>query len=220
MRVLELRNNRLKLTKDIPLSQVLEGPTEEQDVEIAPGFTDADWKALDLTRVDDQLRAIEAFRLRIEERFLKPVRAIMSFSRSGFAMLALDSLLVETLQQFIQGVAETPQGNAAAFFKAFLQRPAFRGAFDDPKAELFRTTIRNGILHQAEVKQSSLVRRDGPIIEVTASTDGLIVNPVLFHRRLEDAFGDYVTELKASGSPLWGPFRHKMEYIAGKNPTP
>jgi len=147
MRVLELRNNRLKLTKDIPLSQVLEGPTEEQDVEIAPGFTDADWKALDLTRVDDQLRAIEAFRLRIEERFLKPVRAIMSFSRSGFAMLALDSLLVETLQQFIQGVAETPQGNAAAFFKAFLQRPAFRGAFDDPKAELFRTTIRNGILH-------------------------------------------------------------------------
>jgi hypothetical protein len=82
-------------------------------VEIAPGFTDADWKALDLTR-EDHLRAIEAFRLRIEERFLKPVRAIMSFSRSGFAVLALDSLLVETLQQFMKGVPETPQGDAAA----------------------------------------------------------------------------------------------------------
>lgn len=114
-------------------------------MEIAPNFTDNDWKSLDLSREGDWLRAIEAFRLRIEERFLKPVRAILSFSRSGFAILALDSLLVETLQQSIQGVEETPQGSGAAYFKAFLKRPAFRGAFDDESAELFRTAIRNAL---------------------------------------------------------------------------
>ncbi|MFQ5741449.1 MAG: hypothetical protein ACE5JX_20830 [Acidobacteriota bacterium] len=189
-------------------------------MEIAPNFTDKDWQALDLSKEADRLRAIEAFRLRIEERFLKPVRAIMSFSRSGFAMLALDSLLVETLQQFVQGVQETPRGDAAAYFLAFLQRPAFRGAFNDTSAELFRNTIRNGILHQAEVKQSSLVRRDGPLIQITSTGDGVVVNPVLFHCRLEDALQDYVEELKKHGSALWKPFRTKMEFIAGKNPTP
>jgi len=189
-------------------------------VEIAPGFTDSDWKALDLSREADRLRAIEALRLRIEERFLKPVRAIMSFSRSGFAMLALDSLLVETLEQFRRGVKETSNGQAEAFFRASLQHPAFRGAFDNTRADLFRKTIRNGILHQAEVRDSSRVRRDGSLVEVTASGDGVIVNPVLFHCRLEDAVAEYVGELKVPGSPLWKPFRDKMECIAGKNPSP
>ena len=189
-------------------------------MEIAPNFTDADWKALDLTRESDWLRAIEAFRLRIDERFLKPVRTILSFSRSGFAILALDSLLVETLQQAIQGVQDTPRGDASVYFKAFLRRPAFRGAFDDTSAELFRDTIRNGILHQAEVKASSRVRRDGPVVQVTPSGDGVIVNPALFHCCLEDAFQDYIEELKQPGSALRKTFRNKMEFVAGKNPSP
>lgn len=144
----------------------------------------------------------------------------MSFTRSGFAILALDSLLVETLQQFIEGVEETPYGCAPGFFKAFLTRPAFRGAFDDKSAEVFRDAIRNGILHQAEVKGSSLVRRDGPMVQITPSGDGVIVNPVLFHCRLEDALQDYVEELKQPRSLLRKTFRDKMEFIAGKNPTP
>jgi hypothetical protein len=189
-------------------------------MEIAPNFTDADWKALDLTKEPDWLRAIEAFRLRIDERFLKPVRTILSFSRSGFAILALDSLLLETLQQAIEGVQGTPHGDASVYFKAFLSRPAFRGAFTDSSAELFRDTIRNGILHQAEVKASSLVRRDGPLVQVTPNRDGVIVNPVLFHCCLEGAFQDYIEDLKEPGSALRKAFRDKMEFIAGKNPSP
>ena len=189
-------------------------------MEIALNFEDKDWRALDLSREADWLRAIDAFRLRIEERFLKPARAILSFSRSGFAILALDSLLVETLQQFIEGVEKTPKGRANAFFEAFLLRPAFRGAFDKTSAGLFRDTIRNGILHQAEVKKSSLVRRDGPIVQVTPSGDGIVVNPLLFHFRLEEAFSDYIEELKRTpGSPLRKSFRKKMDFIAGKNST-
>jgi len=189
-------------------------------VEIAPNFTDADWKGLDLTKEPDWLRAIEAFRLRIDERFLKPVRTILSFSRSGFAILALDSLLVETLQQAIEGMQDTPRGDAASYFSVFLKQPAFRGAFNDTSAELFRDTIRNGILHRAEVKGSSLVRRGGPVVQLTPGGDGVIVNPVLFHCYLEDAFQDYIEDLKRPSSALRRPFRDKMEFIAGKNPSP
>jgi hypothetical protein len=192
----------------------------ERDVEIAPNFHDSDWRALDLTKEADWARAIDAFRSRIEERFLKPVRSILAFPRSGFAILALDCLLVETLQQAIRGTQDTPRGDAAAYFKEFLMRPAFQGAFDATSAELFRDTIRNGILHQAETKRSSLVRRDGPIVQITPSRDGVIVNPVLFHLRLKDAFQDYIEELKQPGSPLRKAFRLKMEFIAGKNPSP
>ena len=99
-------------------------------------------------------------------------------------------------------------------------RPAFFGAFDPASAKLFRETIRNGILHQAEVKGSSLVRRDGPIVQVTSTGDGVIVNPVEFHGRLEDAFKEYIEELKQPSSLLRKTFRIKFEFIAGKNPSP
>ena len=188
-------------------------------MEIAPNFSDADWRALDLTKESDWLRAIEAFRVRIDERFLKPIRAMLSFSRSGFAILALDSLLVETLEQAIEGKEETPRGDASRCFRAFLKRAAFEGAFDDITSELFRVTIRNGILHQAEVKASSLVRRDGPLVHLTPTGDGVIVNPLLFHYRVELAFHDYLEELKQSRSPLRIAFRRKMEFTTGENPS-
>jgi hypothetical protein len=189
-------------------------------MEIAPNFTDIDWQALDLKTEEGWLRAIEAFRLRIEERFLKPTRAILSFSRSGFAILALGSLLVETLQQCIEGVEKTPPNKPETYFKAFLQRPAFRGAFDDTSSELYLKTVRNGILHAAEVKGSSLVRRDGPMVAVTPNGKGIVVNPVLFHCRLEDAFNDYIEELKKPACTLRKNFRTKMESIGGKNTSP
>lgn len=52
---------------------MVERTIREQGVEIAPNFTDSEWRALDLTKEADWLKAVEAFRLRIEERFLKPV---------------------------------------------------------------------------------------------------------------------------------------------------
>ncbi len=82
-------------------------------MEIAPDFTDTNSRALDLTKEDEWRRAIEALRLRVAEPLLKPVRASLSFYRSGFAILALDSPLVETLRQFIRGVEEAAPGDAA-----------------------------------------------------------------------------------------------------------
>lgn len=186
-------------------------------MEIAPGISDSDWKTLDLNLSADRCRAVDIFQLRIEERFLKPTRAMMALPWSGFAVLALDSLLIETLEQFTQGVEVTPRKQAETYFRASLRRPAFGNAFDDTRADLFRLTIRNGILHQAEVKGSSLVHRIGPLVQLTPAGDGIIVNRVLFHACVEQAVTHYAADVKASGSSLWPPFRAKMEFIAGKN---
>jgi len=192
-------------------------------MEIAPGFTDSDWKRLTFKSERDWIRAVTALRRRLEERFVKPARSLLRFRRSGFAVLALDSLLVETLQQFREGVAETPyvfrNGRrvlaSEEYFKVFLTSPYFGRGFDEETATLFYRTVRCGILHQAEVKGSSLVRRDGPLVSLSTDQKGVVVNPVLFHNRVEAWFRNYLADLrKRKGGDLRKRFRDKMNNIA------
>ena len=87
----------------------------------------------------------------------------------GFAILALCCLLAETLQKF-RGKPAKPIASAGQCtfpddgkcikptttdqFREFLKRPAFRGAFDDPKvARCFVRGVRNGIFHEAETRR-------------------------------------------------------------------
>ena len=192
-------------------------------MEIAPGFEDSDWKGLAFTSERDWVRAIAALRKRLEERFVRPARSLLRRKRSGFAVLALDSLLVETLQQFLEGVPETPKivrnGRrvlaSEEYFKAFLTSRYFGPGFEDRTATLFYRTVRCGILHQAEVKGSSLVRRHRPLVRLSADQNGVVVNPVLFHNRVEAAVRSYLADLrKPTETDLRRRFRDKMNYIA------
>ena len=184
-------------------------------MEIAPGFTDNDWKRLTFRSKRDWIRAVAVLRWRLEERFVKPARKLLRLKRSGFAVLALDSLLVETLQQFREGVPETPNRHSLQYFNAFLTSPYLGPGFDDQTATLFYLTIRCGILHQAEVKESSLVRRDRPLVSLSADRKGVVVNPVLFHNRVEAAFRSYLADLrKGTDGDLRRRFRDKMNHIA------
>src|SRR3972149_3247845 len=114
-------------------------------MEIAPGFTDLKWKRLTFAGQRDWIRAVAVLRRRLEERFLKPARALLRQKRSGFAGLALDSLLVETLQQFLVGVPGTPRvlrnGRqvlaSQEYFEGFLTRPYFGPGFRAPHAGPF-----------------------------------------------------------------------------------
>lgn len=192
-------------------------------MEIAPRFTDGDWKRLAFKSERDWICAVAALRRRLEERFLKPARSLLRFQRSGFAVLALDCLLVETLQQFREGVVETPyvirNGRrilaSEEYFKAFLTSSYFGPGFDDHTSILFYRTVRCGILHQAEVKKSSLVRRGRPLVSLSADRKGVVVNPVLFHNRVEAAFRRYLADLrKPEERDLRKRFREKMNHIA------
>src|ERR1700738_4039920 len=71
--------------------------------------------------------AIDAMRRRIHERFLTPIRELARFddldklpSRPGFAILALDCLLIDTIQSFREGRVSTGDVSPAHSFKTFL----------------------------------------------------------------------------------------------------
>src|SRR5881397_2608078 len=142
--------------------------------EIAPGVKNVDWQKLKLTSTnsgEDWELAAKMFQKRVD-RFLKPVRALMRTSdqativQAGFATMALDCLLVETLQSFRTGRPNPVRGNDRLSTQTFVdfltQRNAFKNHFDEAKAKLFYDHFRCGVLHQGEVKSSGLIRIDTP----------------------------------------------------------
>lgn len=177
--------------------------------EIAPGVKNTDWQELNLSSTSSRenwTAALEMFKKRID-RFLEPVRALMSSSDtktilfSGFAIMALDCLLIETLQSFRTGRLNPERPNDHQSTKMIVdfltQRPLFKSYFPDArKASLFCNHFRNGILHQGEVKSSGRIRIDTPeMIMPSDDKRSFIVNRWIFHEALVQEVNGYVTEL-------------------------
>ncbi len=76
---------------------------------ISPRYRVSDWKTLNLTTQSDWRRAVRILEDRLNARFFDAVEAIDQQDFAGFAVLALDCLLIETLQQFKEGADETPR---------------------------------------------------------------------------------------------------------------
>ena len=157
--------------------------SKTEPTHISPQFTCDDWEKLTFSKEEDWLKAIDIFEDRINGRFINIINIVEGYEFSGFAVLALDSLLIETLQQFREGVSETPKGKSHEYFVRFLTETSFGKFFDQRKAELFYKQIRCGILHQAEIKGSSrvLIRQQVPLVRLTKDGNGLIMNRKLFH---------------------------------------
>jgi len=197
---------------------------------IAGDFEASEWKTLRVRLVADEQAAWDkATKLlddRIRGRYLGHARRLLDEPYSGFAVLALDSAVVETLEQFRRGKPETPRRQCGAYFEAFLTQTRFGTHFTAAKAALFFETIRCGILHQAEAKEDSLVKKDSahPVAVLSKSGAGLIINARRFHEELEGAFADYKAAL-ASDTPSKArdesraAFVRKMDAIAKWRPT-
>lgn len=196
---------------------------EQEDLRIAPSrngghWTIEDWKSLDFDTEQDWQTAIDIFEDRIRYRFLKVVDAIEQSEGAGFAVMALDCLLIETLQQFYEGVAQTPQSESWKFFRDFLTQTSFGESFDETQADLFYGSIRNGILHQAETKASSRIwtREGARLVSFSRDGKGLLIHRRLFHQQLESEFKDYVERLRQKDAPneqLRKKFKTKMDAI-------
>lgn len=180
----------------------------------------SDWTSLDLTQEAGWSKAAEIIEDRINGRFLEMVERIEDVKFSGFASLALDCLLIETLQQFIGGVNETPRGKAKQYFQSFLTSTYFGGGFDLTTAGMFYEQFRCGILHQAEIKGSSKVWKVGRVVQVSSDGKGLIVNHKALHTKLRAAFTSYLTALRqGSDQTLRKNFEKKMDFICQVQPT-
>jgi len=190
---------------------------------IAPGITSHQWCSLSLDdpQSSDWNTAITIFRSRIADRFLDPIRLILEAEESvpapnrrfGFAIMALDCLLVETLQAFAGGHTSTRNKSKQLFCDFLRTRDGFKQSFSGPRAENFYYDFRCGILHHAEIGRGSRVWSTGPLVRETPN--GLTVNRTDFHHRLVAEYDAYVEQLRdPTNSQSRRLFRKKMTFIA------
>jgi len=188
-----------------------------------------EWLNLDL---DDAVsldwnRAVEIFAARIQDRYLEPVdllikadesRSSIMERRYGFSIMAIDCLLIETLQSFRDGLKDTKHKSREMFKKYLTERKGFRDHFDEEQANSFFDNFRCGILHQAEIMGPSLLWSVGPLKGEKA--DGTPhINRTIFHEILKEEFKRYCDELKdPANSELRKNFRFKMDFIVRKAP--
>lgn len=166
--------------------------------------------------------AINVFEDRIYGRFLNFISMIERKRYAGFAVMALDCLLIETLQQFFDGKDESARSGAS--FRRFLTTSSFQPFFgndqtDKGLAGIFYNQVRCGILHMAEVKTSSklTIKETEPIVRLSDDQRGIVVNRRLFHQQLLYEYNQYLSCLRASpiqyGIQPWKNFMTKMDFI-------
>jgi hypothetical protein len=198
---------------------------------ISPKFRAFDWINLDLSspqKADWQI-AVEIFLDRLEGRFLAPIQAIRKHSDehiatfSGFAIVAIDCLIIETLMQFRRGEEETSGDHKKAFAKFFASSSHFKPYFDsEQKSFLFYNHFRNGLLHQAQTKRRSLIRiGEDKMVEWSdplRPEEGLVLDREKFHEALLREIQDYAEGIRTpkarSDFVLRGHFTTKMNLIA------
>jgi hypothetical protein len=99
----------------------------------------------------------------------------------------------------------------------FLTRTPFSGYFTKATAAKFYDHFRRGILHQAEIKSSSKVRRNGQLVAPTPDGNGLIINRKEFHATLRKAFAVYLRALRnRNDALLCQNFVKKMDFICNR----
>lgn len=192
---------------------------------IAPNFTANQWKNLKLEQNEqDWQKAIDIFKSRIESRYIDPVEKLLEIEdelkpserRFGFTILAINLLLMETIQAFKDGL-ETTDGQSKKVFKDFLKSsPHFSPYFTtDSQRETFYKAFRCGILHQGEIQSSALVWSIGELYERAEGMETLNRNAV--HKAIKSDLEDYINGLRNPASKsLRVKFRKKMDFLANR----
>jgi hypothetical protein len=207
--------------------------------EIAKGIKNTDWLKLNLgdSNSNDWNHAIDFFDRRFTDRYFDPIRILEQYEtierpenkKFGFVCLAIDCLLIETFQQFYQGIENsdvTGAGGSTKVFCNFLeQRDSFKSDFnrattddrgrDIKISEKFYMHFRCGILHQAEVKRGSKIWSVGSLI---VEQDGnLRVNRMRFHENLVKEYENYKGQIQNGNLELRTNFVKKMNFISRDN---
>lgn len=124
---------------------------------ISPEYERGDYLNLKLNENSDYdiwEQALKIFEDRIQGRFFDSIKILIKDkNKNGFAVMALNCLLIETLQQFVDGVDTNDRSMNA--YTNFLRRELFDVFDTEEKAIMFYKNIRCGILHSAQTKNGS-----------------------------------------------------------------
>ncbi len=199
----------------------------EVTFEIAKKIKNTDYLSLKLTedRNAGWEEAIDMFDKRIKERFLDPIDVLIKNEdclpsdqkKFGFVIMAIDFMLIETLQSFREGVTNS-SGKSRDLFVSFLKKGnAFKEYFVDKfNPEEVYKDFRCGIIHQTQTFRNTKVWTIGDLI--FKSDEFTIINRELFHEKVINEFYEYKENLiNSSNIDLRKKFIVKMDYISGKD---
>ncbi|MCQ0990334.1 hypothetical protein [Jiella marina] len=202
-------------------------PELPDDFEIAPGHRLRTWKSLTLSEANgataDWTKGIAILNARIRRRFIEPAQLLIDAENgkgrgtNGFAVLAIDFLLIETIQGFREGLINH-NGKSKALFKAFLTNwPAFiacvpqHGNANDLAVNVYEQG--RCALHHTGSTDRITVRKSGKVF-VFSHDRRITVNRTLLHQQLVNAFDSYLAELKVpANADLRRKFKRKMDHI-------
>lgn len=194
---------------------------------IAPGIHRDEWVNLNLDDHDntDWHKATSILQSRMSERYLDAAALLIEEDapkqpqdrKFGFAILAICCLCMETFQAFKEGLTDTKFKSQTTIVNFLRQSPSFKDIFtDDDIAKSFYDHYRCGILHQAEVKEDSLVWSVGALRGKVGEKQ--YVNRTAIFKGIEADFEQYLKDLQNKNNiELRKKFRFKMDFIARKN---
>jgi len=164
-----------------------------------------------MTNKDDDAKSklIELVRHRFYNRYLKHIECI----DSGFLMMAVSCLMIETIESFRQGLRDTSgRGVGLQMFKDFFEVEQMLFPGFNSISKYFYANIRCGILHQAETTNAwRILRDDSPIL----NKDERTINSKKFVNALGGALDNYIEQLKANdfNSAIWKNVLLKLDDI-------
>jgi len=180
---------------------------------------------------------IQFLKRRYEERFLNPIQTLRSAPKNShgcaFAVMALCSLLIKTMQCYRQGFPTTFQPefdelkksikvpseyhlpkveSGREVFKGFFSHPAHRVLFCGVDGEIFYNNIRNGIVHQGQTKGGWRIEKGQTQLW---NGQDRIVDSDQFASALESAFNLYIDELSKAkwDDKVWKRARRKIWWL-------
>jgi hypothetical protein len=186
-------------------------------VKISPRFTEDAWRRINFSTEDGWRRAIGVVEDRIEGRWLKWVDQIIQGSYSGFAVLVLDCVVLESIWGFQNGKA-VPHRHEREVYREILSSRRFR--WSEAVSDDFRGFVRNGLMHDAETRGLWLVEATipkGTIVKRDVAGGGYVLNRTKFHKAVRGTFQDWLDTLRAGDVDSRLNMRKRMDEIIAKH---
>lgn len=183
---------------------------------LSPRYTEKQWKSA--YDAGDWNKVIDIVEDRIRGRWLDAADKLINERYSGFAIVALDCIILESLWSFKNG-KPVPRGRERQVYQDVLMGPPFD--WKQAESDSFREFVRNGIMHDAETRRRWLVEKTVPRDSIAKKDkDGnFVLNRTKFHKAMAVAFEEWLLKLREGDTTLRKNMANRMNQIIARHYT-